>query len=881
MTASAAVWPFLGRADEHRRIRQALDDDKTSAVLVRGASGVGKSRLAQTICDEAESAGTAVTRVMANRESAGFPLAALAPFLVGRYTDAGEVPQDPVRLLAHMRDALGSGHTGRPVLFVDDLPLLDPLSAVVISQLIAAGSAVMLATVRTGDPLPEMYNGGWSGGAVVGVELAPFTKSQCGNLLQRALGAPVAARTVGRLQALSGGLPFFLKELVAVAVQDGTLRQVEGVWQLSGGVLRSPMLSTMLEQRMSRLDPDAAALLRRIALCQPAEVDDFPAENTDALVDLERAGLIEVEQHAGANWLVRPAHAAYGDLLRGQVSRLEMRKVLLDQVTAVRQRNRGSKDVVRLALWELEATGRGDPTVLVTAARLARQGHEFELVRRLAGAAVDSMAEPSGEALLLLGEALRELGNGDAAGDVLERAAAADGPPEIMARTAIARSGLTGHGRGDPDAAAQILAAARDSIPGQRTSMSLARAVMLVVGERTAEALAEVDTVDRQDARHAENAGLYYLAGVGGLVSGGRPAEALELADELWPLLRQGNLIHDGMPSMMRASALLDLHGPERAVPDATAALQQCLDSGLDRLVCYAASQLTAVRLAAGQVRTAARWAREVISVARSGQHRSFVSIGMSNLAMLQAMSGDPDAAQRMLASLAQEAGNGLAADRRRRSWETRASAWTLAAQGSLTAASDLLITAGDEAAERGQWPVAATLWHDAVRLGTTKGAVDGMRTATRAAPSPLIALQHRHAEAAASGGVDELAAVAEQWTERGWSLIAAEAYLTAGTAARRQGISRRAAALGSRAADLAARCQGAKTPGLAVGNPVDPLSPREREIAAMASTGLRSRDIAESLVVSIRTVDNHLQAVYGKLGITGRRELADALRST
>ena len=851
-------------------------------MLVRGASGVGKSRLAQTVCDEVERAGISVIRVLATRESVGFPLAALAPYLVDRYADAGEVPQDPVRLLAHMREALGPHSAGRPLLFVDDLPLLDPLSAVVISQLIGAGSAVMLATVRTGDPLPEMYNGGWSGGAVVGVDLAPLSETQCGNLVQRALGAPIAARAVGRLHTLSGGLPFFLKELVAVAIQDGTLRQIEGVWQLAGGALRSPVLSTMLEHRMAPLDPRTAALLRRIALCQPAEVDDFPVETTDALVDLERAGLIEVDHVTGADWLVRLAHPAYGDLLRGQVSRLEMRRVMLDQIRIVRSRDRGSKDAVRLAVWELEATGRGEPAVLVAAARLARQGHEFDLVRRLAGAAVDSMEQPSAEVLLLLGEALRELGDRTAAQEVLDRAAVAAGSPEIRARTAIARSGLTGHGLNDPDRAAEILAEARDSIPGQRTAMSLARAIMLVVGERTAEALAEVQTVDSEDARTPEHAGLYYLAGVGGLVSGGHPAEALQLADELSPLLRTGgNLIHDGMPSMMRASALLDLYGPERAVPDATAALQQCLDSGLDRLVCYAASQLTAVRLAAGQVRTAARWAREVISVARGGQHRSFVSVGMSNLAMVLAMSGDPDGAQQLLDSLAEEIRTGRrhsagsAAGRRGR----RRGRWRPTDHSPPHA--DMLISAAGEAAERGQWATAATLWHDAVRLGAAARAVEGLRNAALHASSPLIHLQHRHAAAATPGDVEELSAVAEQWAERGWSLIAAETFLAALTEARRQGLSRRAGPLGARAADLAARCQGARTPGLAVGDPVDPLSPREREIAAMASRGLRSRDIADSLVVSIRTVDNHLQAVYSKLGITGRRELADALRST
>ncbi|MET0769573.1 MAG: helix-turn-helix transcriptional regulator [Solirubrobacteraceae bacterium] len=45
-----------------------------------------------------------------------------------------------------------------------------------------------------------------------------------------------------------------------------------------------------------------------------------------------------------------------------------------------------------------------------------------------------------------------------------------------------------------------------------------------------------------------------------------------------------------------------------------------------------------------------------------------------------------------------------------------------------------------------------------------------------------------------------------------------------------------------------------------------------------LAAGGLSSAEIAARLVVSVRTVDNHLQRAYGKLGIGSRQELAGAL---
>ncbi|MGB8862045.1 MAG: helix-turn-helix transcriptional regulator, partial [Ilumatobacteraceae bacterium] len=187
-----------------------------------------------------------------------------------------------------------------------------------------------------------------------------------------------------------------------------------------------------------------------------------------------------------------------------------------------------------------------------------------------------------------------------------------------------------------------------------------------------------------------------------------------------------------------------------------------------------------------------------------------------------------------------------------------------------------VLTRAIEQATAREQWTHVAELWHEAARLDVLDlltGLDDWPRPTARLARARFAFVHARK-----SGDLPALEDAAAAFEDLGALLYAAEAAASAALMARRQGATKDAVRLDGLAGTLLARCGGANTPLLSSRSSSGPLSAREGEIARLAADGLSNRQIAERLVVSERTVENHLYRIFIKLGVSARDELARAL---
>jgi DNA-binding CsgD family transcriptional regulator len=144
-------------------------------------------------------------------------------------------------------------------------------------------------------------------------------------------------------------------------------------------------------------------------------------------------------------------------------------------------------------------------------------------------------------------------------------------------------------------------------------------------------------------------------------------------------------------------------------------------------------------------------------------------------------------------------------------------------------------------------------------------------------------------------GGEEGLELLAEAVTVLGSSparLERARALVALGAALRRAGRRREARPPLAEGLEIAERCGAAPLaaearaelaacgarPRSIVRGGADALTPSERRVAQMAIEGLSNPEIAQALFVTRATVESHLHAAYGKLGIGSRGQLSAAL---
>jgi len=866
-------WPIVGRRSELAVFERVLCSGEHAGLVIHGRAGVGKTRLAQECRQQAAAAGHPTERVTGSRSTALVPLGAVAGLLADGPDRPGPDGQlDTAALFDRTRQALDHRHGGRRLVIVaDDVPLLDSASLALLGYLAAQGTIFLIATVRTGEPAPELLTGLWREGRLERVDLADLGRADLETLLHRALGGPVEAGTGREFWQVTGGNPLYVRELVLGSLESGALVERSGVWHLEGPVPSTARLADLVEQRIAGLSAEARSVVELLAVCEPLELGYLEtAAPAGVLESLERAGLVTITVAEGE---VRLAHPLHGKVIRSVMPKTRARAILLAQAGRLEAASPTDATALRIAVWRLDAGARPDPAVLVRGAHLARYAHDFRTVRRLVEAVPAEQLDAAGG--LLLGEALYELGAFDDADRILARGQQFPASERVALRLAVTRATNAQWGLCQPGTALAINAAARAVVTSQPLAEELLahQASVLTFSGHPGRALALLEHIHGTSRRTRVARA---IAAAPALAVTGRTAEAVKAAQAGYAdhraLDEELAIAHPAMHLVNQVFALAEAGRLAEAEQLARAGAEIVAAQRVPIAQIFFAANLGRVAALQGRAATAGRYWAEAAGLATAHRFAGPRRLALSGLALAHAMAGDPGAAAQALAERDTGPAFGF-----RGPEQQLADAWTAHASGRPAEAAARFRDAAAQAASTGHKTAESWLLHDLMRTSGEDTSAR-LRELAGACDSPLISARARHAAAARARNAQELAGAASDFEALGAMLLAAVAASGAAEAFTRAGHRRAAVAAARRSRTLAASCEGATTPGLFHTSAPDPLSGRERQIAMLAATGMASKDIAERLFLSVRTVSNHLQHAYTKLGVSSRAALAEAV---
>jgi DNA-binding CsgD family transcriptional regulator len=726
----------------------------------------------------------------------------------------------------------------------------------------------------------------WKDGLAERVEVRGLSRAETAELVEAGLGGPVDGLTAERLWQLSQGNALYLRELIRGGVDTGALIHKDRVWRWQGPIRAAGRLVELLEARIGNLPLTMRQLVELVAFGEPLDVKTLQQVGTESATvqAAEAAGLL-CSEATGHRIALRLAHPMFGEALRARISPLRARAVyatLAETLTFTGATVPG--DVLRLAVWHLNAGTSGEPGLLVAGATAALASFDYRLAERLARIAVAAGGGPVADHALA--EALVGQGQAEQA-EMILAGLTPDGLSDV-ARVVLARTrALNLHwGLGRPAEAEAVLTATEAAIadPACRGELACLRAKFLQFAGWCADA---VDLTSKIVARpDATDAALS-----DSLVVLSQSLSALGKHNQSVAAGKRGvefeRRRHGGSWSMAAYEAAAGwyvgcLGGGQLAEAEtlATSCYQRSVAICWPLGTAVWALKLGEAIRARGELTAALRWFREAAALVRGDDFRhpyySFAGrLVFGCHARAAAQAGELAEAQAALADADALAGPSTAV---MDAFFGPIHAWVAVARGEVTTGIELAMKTADVERHRGNAGFEIMALHDVVRLGAPGRVATRLTELATVVEGRLAPLYAAHAAALARPDGSQLDAVAGAFAELGYILLAAEAAAQAAAAHRSVGCRARAGVSAARARALAARCGGARTPALAILDPAVGLTRRETEIARLAATGLPSRVIAERLVIAVRTVDNTLGAVYNKLGLGGRDELTTAL---